>query len=584
MRNLLKVGLILLLSRLIFYDIAQAAPITLSISPKAADDNPCPGNFIDYSVQTAPNPTTGCLYLWTVENGIIEQTGTGTYTGGGLIGVRWNNTTAKGKITVTLTGCSDSGTKTETYTILSLNGQTPTTSSGNTTVNVGYCATSAVFGVKQMQFPGTSININTYEWIIPSGWRYNSTQVSNGTTPFPTTGTVLSPIPANCGGTTVRVRGVSICDGFRTESNWLTINVNRTANITVSGPSSVGCSSTQNVTYTATALACATYTWTLPSGWTGSSTTNTISVRPNGTTGGTIRATANVCGATPSGTKAVSVDILASISGTGPVCSSKTFTLTNSPSNVTWSVSPTSLFSASTRSGTGTSATVQAASSSSSGAATISFVVQGCGQTKTVTKSIWVGKPRLEGTLYHSSAVIPLDASSCVSPTETFWVFPTSTNQTITSYQWSVAGGTILSGQGTTSVRVSVTGNPAYISVRANNSCGASTPIAQEANKCFGSFSIYPNPANEQLTVEQTPSEVSISPALISQPSTTNTNSFLFPESFSVKLYNDSQEVVIIAVSNKGKVVLDTNKLPTGIYFLHIYNKEAVLTKQVIIQ
>ncbi len=65
----------------------------------------------------------------------------------------------------------------------------------------------------------------------------------------------------------------------------------------ISGPAGVPCNQTPTV-YTASAVAGATsYIWTLPNGWTGNSTTNTITVTP-GTNSGTIAVSAvNGCGA-----------------------------------------------------------------------------------------------------------------------------------------------------------------------------------------------------------------------------------------------------------------------------------------------
>lgn len=75
----------------------------------------------------------------------------------------------------------------------------------------------------------------------------------------------------------------------------------------INGPA-VLCNNAANATFYAPAINGATsYTWTLPSGWTGSSTTNTINVTP-GTTGGTISVlAANSCGSSTVQTLAVTL-------------------------------------------------------------------------------------------------------------------------------------------------------------------------------------------------------------------------------------------------------------------------------------
>jgi len=77
----------------------------------------------------------------------------------------------------------------------------------------------------------------------------------------------------------------------------------------ITGTSSVSCSSVTTTDYTVPAVTGATnYTWTLPAGWLGSSSTNTITVTTSGTTGGTISVVAsNSCGTTLPATKLITV-------------------------------------------------------------------------------------------------------------------------------------------------------------------------------------------------------------------------------------------------------------------------------------
>src|SRR5690606_39411 len=82
------------------------------------------------------------------------------------------------------------------------------------------------------------------------------------------------------------------------------------------------------------------YNWTLPTGWTGTSTTNSITVTPTGT-GGTIYVTGtNYCGTSTSSTKTVTSTIIptqpSTITGATAVCNgvAQTYSVT-ADANVT---------------------------------------------------------------------------------------------------------------------------------------------------------------------------------------------------------------------------------------------------------
>jgi hypothetical protein len=104
------------------------------------------------------------------------------------------------------------------------------------------------------------------------------------------------------------------------------------------GPASV-CPGSSYV-YSVTALAGATaYAWTLPGGWTGSSSTNTITATP-GATGVMTVSAQYTCGASPNTTLNVTVNTTPTVSitgGTTAVCPGQTVGLTgNGASTYTW--------------------------------------------------------------------------------------------------------------------------------------------------------------------------------------------------------------------------------------------------------
>ena len=160
--------------------------IGLAISPSSGAE--CPGNWITYSVLASETPPTGCLYRWTVSNGQIEGVvGTTVEEQYGSVSVKWNDVTTPGTLTVSLASCSRTGSTSNTYTIRSINGKAPETTNGSTSTNVPFCATNASFAVKPLEYnnlPGVYVPL--YEWVIPSGWKYSSSETSDGSTPYRT--------------------------------------------------------------------------------------------------------------------------------------------------------------------------------------------------------------------------------------------------------------------------------------------------------------------------------------------------------------------------------------------------------------
>ena len=130
--------------------------------------------------------------------------------------------------------------------------------------------------------------------------------------------------------------------------------------------------------------------------------------------------------------------LIPSVAGDYVVCATaKTFTLQNPLPGytLTWSVTPTNLFGSPT-SGNGVNATLWAASSSSQGAATLTYTLTNtnCGE-QTFTHNIWVGKPIIQ------AIVTP----ECFSPGSNYtvqviaqgatnfnWTFPNCPNGTPT--------------------------------------------------------------------------------------------------------------------------------------------------------
>jgi len=134
----------------------------------------------------------------------------------------------------------------------------------------------------------------SYLWTLPSGWTGTSTTNSITATIGSASGNISVVANNACGASTARTLAV-------------TVNTVLAQPGVITGNVSVCAASSQ--TYSVTAVTGATsYTWTLPSGWTGTSATNSITTTI-GSAGGNISVVANnACGASTARTIAVTVN------------------------------------------------------------------------------------------------------------------------------------------------------------------------------------------------------------------------------------------------------------------------------------
>ncbi|HRK53185.1 MAG TPA: hypothetical protein PK185_04670 [Cyclobacteriaceae bacterium] len=324
-------------------------------------------------------------------------------------------------------------TRTFTHVLRSVFGETIT---AGTLPAVPYCNTSAVnVLVNHMYIQNTGgiaepplAEVNNYQWILPTGWK--EVGGASGTVYTNANAIAIEPInpSGNCSaGGNILVRGIAgltSCAGLLVSQSYQkTIPLNRTPSFTISASGGYTgqqqCGQTTPVTFSVPAQSCASsYTWNFPSGWSGSSTSNSIVLTPSGgaNVAGSITVTTSVNNglctlASPQFTISYSNPTL-SISSGSPVCTTgSTFTLNNVPpgSSVSWQASPSSLFSSS--SGSGASAFLTALSSKSSGAGDITFYVSnpGCNLNAIVPGSLWVGKP--SGVITNPTGVPAVEAN-----------------------------------------------------------------------------------------------------------------------------------------------------------------------------
>jgi len=105
--------------------------------------------------------------------------------------IRWKEGVGSGKLTVNYTDNNQSFSRDLSVTINSITHKTPSALIGEISIPMGeYQKTYSLDPLNSwMKYPDGS-DVNRYSWIIPSGWKLNST-VSDGVRPI-TTGLVYS--------------------------------------------------------------------------------------------------------------------------------------------------------------------------------------------------------------------------------------------------------------------------------------------------------------------------------------------------------------------------------------------------------
>jgi hypothetical protein len=233
---------------------------------------------------------------------------------------------------------------------------------------------------------------------------------------------------------------------------------------TISGNATI-CSGTSNSYSIVDVSGAISYTWTLPDGWTGSSTTNSISVAAN-TISGDISVTAdNSCGSSVSKTLSVIINNTSpaqpdAINGNTTVCSgtSNTYSITDvsGAASYTWALPGD---------WTGSSATnsITAVAGSSGGDITVT-AENGCGSSAARALTISVH------TVTARPGIIIGNTTLCSGTSNTYHITDVPG---ATSYTWTIPGGWTGSSTTNSITVIAITSN-GDITVFADNDCGLS--------------------------------------------------------------------------------------------------------------
>ena len=400
----------------------------------------CPGVVQTYTIAAVPNATS---YAWTLPNGWSGTSATNS------INVT-SGTTGTGTITVkAINNCGTSEGRDLAVTVKNATPATPGTITGETQVCPGVSQTYSIASVT---------GASSYEWVLPSGWAGTSSTNSISVTTGATGNGIISVKAKNdCGTSVAKTINITVKAGTPAVPS------------TISGTTLVCPGIAQ--TYSIAAVPNATsYLWTLPNGWSGTSTSNSINAT-TGTVGGNITVKAvNDCGTSAAQTIAITMKpgtpaTPSAISGSNNVCpnTSEVYTVTNN-SNVSeyiWTL-PNGW------TGTSTTSTITV-NTGTSGSGNITVKAKNDCGTSAIAASIAVS---IKAPAPVMSGAISGPARVCSTATGLVYSIPAITNAT--EYLWTLPNG--WTGTSTTnSITVSSSSTEGNISVIAKNTCGSST-------------------------------------------------------------------------------------------------------------
>lgn len=384
--------------------------------------------------------------------------------------------------------------------------------------------------------------VDSYEWILPSGWT-GSSNTNSITTIVGSNGGLISVIPSNfCGEGTAQTANVEITTSTPEQPS------------VISGAQEV-CSGSTEI-FAVEAVDGVEYSWEVPSGWSGNSTSNQIEVITGDDGGNLIVTPYNGCGDGPSNSLTVDVNQApmqaSEILGEEEVCEGviEVYSVDEQGGvSYNW-VLPSGW--------TGTSTTHEISVFVGDNDGEISVVLENeCGLSPVTSKEL------------NSNPV--LSELNNITGLNEIWGMDTETYSVdildgAESYNWTLdPSWTLNNGAGTNEISINFPedANSGMLSVIAENFCGTSESselfieiIPIGISEIFRlDVDIYPNPAQNKLNIE---------------------SSIAIEEDIQIILWtlNGSKLISHKMISGSKMISLDMSRLPSGTYMLELKNEK----------
>ncbi|MDZ4845201.1 MAG: T9SS type A sorting domain-containing protein [Chitinophagales bacterium] len=269
---------------------SNAASLTVNIAPGVAGTvsgsaSVCQGQSgVTYSVSAVSGATS---YAWSLPTGAVISAGDGTSS----ITVTFSGSATAGDITVTPSNTCGQGTASSAFAV-SVNqlAAQPAAISGSTSVCGGGSETYSIDAVN---------GATSYTWTLPNGWTGSSSTETITATTNGAGGTISVTANNTCGSSSAQTLLISAASSPSTPG-------------TINGPDSV-CAGSPLTLSIAAVNGADSYNWFLPVGWTGSSTTTSITVNVGNSSGSVSVSATNSCGTSSLRTQAFTANPLPSV-------------------------------------------------------------------------------------------------------------------------------------------------------------------------------------------------------------------------------------------------------------------------------
>ena len=420
-----------------------------------------------------------------------------------------------------------------------------------------------------------------FEWTLPSGWQTTTGQTGT----FVSTSSINVVPPASASSVSISVRAKANTQYSLPATLQITRNLE---NFAVTGPTPVLCNTTQR--YTAPAASGVTYTWHLPNGWEGTSTTNYIDVLVKGASG-SVSCTMTGCNGTKTSSllpvEVNTIDPNITLSGPSLVCASgATFTISSlaTGNTVLWETSSNLIVV----SGQGTTAfTVRASGGILPEAIQVNSMESAQMISEPTGSSGWV-----RATISNSCGSVPLE--------KTIWAGlpgfkpvitgPTTINcgqnylyreQNTQPIYWSVPSAMQIIGSAGPGYKCIVKGlefAAAGVIGTVSNACGSFTDILEVDIEC-SMLTLFPNPASSSVEVTIT-DKVTDTESSFTKSSTPDDQEL----TYMVRIINNYGVTFYTAERTGSCFTLPVDKLKDGNYIVQVINGDNVYSNQLVVK